>query len=151
MQITSTNVTNVDPVDVDLHNPVNTFPSHHPIDGSPTPTKASMSSRKVPLQNGYDEEKWYDVHTSSKGSNDTSPKDSNDISIRYSNHNNPNYDDPDRRDDPNHDDPNHGFRVLPDRFRHLHDRFYRIASDRREKAIGTFHEAPDSRCGRPHT
>ncbi|KAG7544304.1 hypothetical protein FFLO_03343 [Filobasidium floriforme] len=111
MQITSTNVTNVDPVDVDLHNPVNTFPSHHPIDGSPTPTKASMSSRKVPLQNGYDKEKWYDVHTSSKDPNDTSSK------------------------DPNHDDPNHGFRVLPDRFRHLHDRFYRIASDRREKAI----------------
>ncbi|KAH8079908.1 hypothetical protein HD553DRAFT_337080 [Filobasidium floriforme] len=110
MQTTSTNVTNVDPVDVDLHHPVNTFPSHHPIDDSPTPTKASMSSRKVPLQNGYDNEKWYDVDTSSKESIDTSSKESN------------------------HHDPNHGFRV-PNRFRHLHDRFYRIASDRREKAI----------------
>jgi hypothetical protein len=129
MQTTSTNVTNVDPVDVDLHHPVNTFPSHHPIDNSPTPTKASMSSQKAPPQNGYDKEKWYDVDTSTKDPN----------------HDDPDHDDP-NHDDLNHNDPNHGFQVLPNRFRHLHDQFYRIASDRREKAIGAFHKAPDSHC-----
>jgi hypothetical protein len=127
MQTISTNVTNVDPVDVDLHHPVNTFPSHHPVDNSPTSIKAIMSSQKVRLQNGYDKEKWYNVDTLSRDLNDTSSK------------------------DPNHNDPNHGFQVLPNRFRHLQDRFYRIASDRREKAIGAFHEAPDSCCGRPDT
>jgi hypothetical protein len=101
MQTTSTNVTYVD---VDLHHPVSTFPSRHPIDNPPTPTKASMSSRKVPLQNGYDKEKWYDVDTLSKDWNDTSSHDS-------------------KLDDSNHDDPNHGFRVLLNRFRHLHDWF----------------------------